>query len=496
MPQVSVIIPCYNGQQYISQAIESVLDQTFHDFEIVVTNDGSTDSSVRRIEDFGDPRIRLYNFERNRGVAAATNHCIEHAEGDYLAILDDDNVFLPSKLERQVKLLEEQPQIGAVLTWTRLIDDAGSDLNNSTHPYNSLFEQPNRTRQEWLHHFFYRNNCLCHPSAMIRRQCYERVGTYDTRLSQLLDFDLWIRLCRHYEIFILPEKLLKFRIHDDDSNLSGQSLGAQARHDWQASKVLNNYLAISSARELLEIFPEAERFGTLLVNDLIPYYLAVLAFDSNYAPAKLWALNTLYEMFGGPLAEKLREDAGFEENDLIQMSSDPDIFDLERRIRELRIQLHEQENVSHRQTNMIQQQQRQIESMKNSWSWCVTRPLRRVQKHGRRVLGKGGRKRVIHLECDRITYSSQSLDVSGWALSEAGIDRIEIYLDGSLLGEATYGIVREDIRTVYPSVSHSRDSGFHLNVEVPNLRRKAEPRAVIKAIDHDGQGREVSIVLR
>ena len=498
MLHLSVIIPCYNGEKYISQAIQSVLDQTYHDFEIVITNDGFTDDSLSRIEAFDDSRILLYNFDRNRGVAAAINNCIEHARGKYVAILDADNVFLSSKLEMQIRFLESHPEIGAVFTWVQLIDDSGRKLEDAGHPYQTLFEQPNRSRQEWLNHFFYRNNCLCHPSAMIRKECYEAIGDYDTRLSQLLDFDLWIRLCRQYEIFIIPDELLKFRIHDDDSNLSGQSLGAQSRHDWQASQVLNNYLAISSSDELLQIFPEVARFGPQLDDDLVPYYLSMLAFDGGYTSAKLWALNTLYGLLGSPAAKKLRDAAGFEEIDFIRMTSDPDVFDLARRVRLQRIQLHEQEKIGHQQTHLIQRQQRRIESMERSWSWKLTRPLRGIQSQWHRLSGGRGSSQNILLECDRMTYSSQSIDVSGWALSERGIDRVEVHLNGTFLANADYGIAREDIQEAYPATAGSLHSGFHLNLEISDLPAKdaREKRAVIRAIDGEGEHREISIVLR
>ena len=497
MPQLSVVIPCFNGEQYLSEAIQSILDQTYQDFEIVITNDGSTDGSIDRIRAFDDSRILLYNFDRNRGVAAATNNCIQHARGKYLAILDADNVFVPNKLETQLQFLEKHPEIGAVFSWVELIEDSGSELKDTGHPYYALFDQPNRTRQEWLNHFFYRNNCLCHPSAMIRRECYDAVGYYDTRLSQLLDFDLWIRLCRQYEIFIIPEKLLRFRIHDDDSNLSGQSLGAQSRHDWQASQILNNYLAISNTAELLEVFPELCRFGPQLDDDLVPYYLSMLAFDGDYTSAKLWALNTLYGLLGSPAARKLRDTAGFEEIDFIRMTSDPDVFDLARRVRRQRIQLYEQEKIGHQRAHLIQQQQRRIESIENSWFWKLTRPLRAIRKLARRLSDGRRPLRNILLECDRITYSSQSLDLSGWALSEDGIDRVEVSLNGVFVANAEYGIARGDIQEAYPSIADSLNSGFHLNLELSSLpiTDASEQRVLMRAIDRNGNHREISRVV-
>ncbi|UCF37400.1 MAG: glycosyltransferase, partial [Acidobacteriota bacterium] len=318
MPKVSVIIPVYNGEKYISQAIESVLSQSFQDFEIVITDDGSTDGTVAAIKQFEDPRIRLLHLPENRGVAVATTSCVTAAAGELIAIIDADNVFLPQKLERQIDFLSRHPEIGAVFTQARLIDDEGELVEGDDHPYSNLFDEPNRSRHEWLRHFFFKGNCLCHPSAVIRKECYERVGYYDPRLSQLLDLDLWIRLCLAYEIHILSEPLLKFRIRGDDSNLSGQSEEAVARHDWQASRILDRYLGIPNTRELMSIFPEAVRFGSELDDELIPYYLAMLAFDGRYTPAKVWALDTLHDLLGTSMREKLKTVAGFAEIDFIR----------------------------------------------------------------------------------------------------------------------------------------------------------------------------------
>ena len=477
MPKVSVIIPSYNSERYISQAIQSVLNQTHQDFEIVVTDDGSTDRTVSEVERFDDPRIVLYTFDKNRGVASATNNSIKNSSGQYIAILDSDNVFLPTKLETQIQFLTENSEIGAVFTYARLIDDKSEELQNTTHPYYTLFEQSNRTRHEWLNYFFYKNNCLCHPSAMIRKECYDTVGYYNRRLSQLLDLDLWTRLCMQYGIFIIPEKLVKFRIRDDGSNLSGQSLEAQARHDWQASQILNNYLTIVSTQELSKIFPEVSRFGEQLDDDLIPYYLSMLVFEGNYAPAKLWALNTLYGLLDTPASTKLREIAGFEEIDFIQLTSDPDVFDLERRVRQQEQLSHQQEQLSHQHTHLIQQQRRRIETIENSWSWKLTRPLRRVWRSGitglnqrirrlsHRLSGNKGSLQIL-LECDRVTYSSTSLDVSGWALSDRGIERVEVHFNGMFAGNAIYGIARPDVQEAYSWMAGSEKAGFHLNVNL------------------------------
>ncbi|MCF3607567.1 glycosyltransferase [Planktothrix agardhii 1033] len=106
MARVTVIIPTYNQDSYISEAIDSVLNQTYQDFEIVITNDGSTDQTLQIIQGKKDPRIRYFSFDQNQGVSTAANHCIRQARGELIAILDSDNIFLPDKLEKQVSFLD------------------------------------------------------------------------------------------------------------------------------------------------------------------------------------------------------------------------------------------------------------------------------------------------------------------------------------------------------------------------------------------------------
>ena len=376
-PSVSVIIPAYNSEKYIAETIQSVLDQTYQDFEIVITNDGSTDGTVNEIKKFQDPRIRLHTFEKNQGVAAATNHCVKQAAGEYIAVIDSDNIFLPEKLEKQMTFLDEHPEIAAVFTYAHIIDDDGKMLPESGNFYATIFTQPNRTCQEWLHYFFFHANCLCHPSVVLRKTCYETIGYYDERLSQLLDLDLWIRLCIRYEIFIMPEKLLEFRIRESHSNLSGITPKAQARHDWQMSRILDRYLEIQDPAEFLTIFPEATQFGEYLETDLIPYYLAMLAIENNYAPSKLWALNTLHNLLNTPFAQKLKSIAGFEAIDFIHLTEEQ-IFKDGVAVEPETTLTQVQEQEFNRQAQIIQQQEQRIQAIENTLSWKITQPLRYI----------------------------------------------------------------------------------------------------------------------
>ncbi len=156
---------------------------------------------------------------------------------------------MPYKLEKQVKYLDEHKEVGAVFSYARIIDSDGKELNDPSQFYSSIFVQPNRSRFEWLNHFFFRGNCICHPSMLIRRTCYDEIGFYDPRYAQLADYDFWIRLCMKYEIFIIPEDLVMFRVHA--GNISGQRPEAIVRDAWERTRILKHYLRLTDRQGLL-----------------------------------------------------------------------------------------------------------------------------------------------------------------------------------------------------------------------------------------------------
>lgn len=256
MTTVSVIIPAYNHAPYIRTAIESVLNQSFQDLEILVTDDASTDSTWDVVNSISDPRIKLNRFDRNLGGCVAANDCISRSSGRYIAMLSSDDFFLPDKLQKQVQFLERNAHVGAVFGLPHIVDQRGEDLRlGEEHPYSHIFEQPNKTRQEWLRHFFLQGNALCHPTAMVRSSVYQDIGTYDPRLMQLPDLDFWVRLCLRTEIHVMHEKLTAFRMLDDAANMSAPRADSNRRTTWESRHVLRHYKTLTKL-ELIEIFKD------------------------------------------------------------------------------------------------------------------------------------------------------------------------------------------------------------------------------------------------
>lgn len=329
MPKVSVLLPAYNHENYVGSAIRSVLDQHFKDFEIIITDDGSSDNTLQQIQDFSDPRIKVFVHEKNLGAVVAERTCFENSVGEYIAILNSDDMFLPDKLEKQVKFLDENMQYGAVFSHAEIIDENGDPFTDEKSFFFRIFEQPNRDRYQWLNYFFNYVNCLCHPSVLIRRTCYDTTGFYDERFAQLPDYDFWIRLCLRYEIFILPEKLVKFRVLPDNKNASGESREARLRHSVEFYQILNNFLSIPSYDDFIKIFPRADITLNYDDNDLIPFYIARLCLEKKSPIYHLFALRVLYTLFADrEMVKKLHEKFNFSSAELIKYTGSFDIFAL------------------------------------------------------------------------------------------------------------------------------------------------------------------------
>lgn len=291
-PRVSVVMASFNHGAFVAQAIESVLSQSFTDWELVVTDDGSQDDTVAVIRRFDDARIKLRVLPENRGASVATNDAIGRAVGEYVAVLNSDDFFLPGKLERQVSYLDQNPVIGAVFGLPRFVDERGGPFRNKHNPLTGLFTPDNRKRDEWLRHFFYHGNALCHPTVMVRRVCYETVGVFDPLLMQLPDLDFWIRLCSRYEIHVLDEELTAYRILDREQNVSAPSREKLARTAWESAGVLRHYLTLEESDLCAVLAGGAERNADLPIKAELALE-AIATKRPGYAP---FGLNVLRDL--------------------------------------------------------------------------------------------------------------------------------------------------------------------------------------------------------
>jgi len=210
-PTVSVIIPTYNRANLIGRAIQSVLNQTYKDFELIIVDDGSTDNTKEVIKEFQkkDKKINYIRHEKNKGGSAARNTGIKLARGAYIAFLDSDDEWLPEKLERQIKAFEESgSQVGVIYTEFAVVSTNGKSMRerNKNLRYQGL-------RGSILEELLISNCVGTTSTVMVKRECFKEVGGFDEALWSCQDWDLWLRLAKVYQFKYIPSFLVNVYVH-------------------------------------------------------------------------------------------------------------------------------------------------------------------------------------------------------------------------------------------------------------------------------------------
>lgn len=203
-PKVSVVISAFNQPAYLCLAIDSILAQTYQDFEIVVVDDGSSPAMGSAIEHYGD-RVR-YFYQENQGPTRAENFAISQARGEYIASIDQDDIWLPEMLARQVEILDKDPDLAFVCCAAYVIDSDGKTIKTFesgkyyTNTFADLFDE----------------NFVIHSTVVLRKSCCDDVGVFDVDFYTNHDHELWLRLAKKYSFYYHPSLLAKYRIHDNN----------------------------------------------------------------------------------------------------------------------------------------------------------------------------------------------------------------------------------------------------------------------------------------
>lgn len=218
-PKVTVMMPVYNGERYISDAIKSILSQTLRDFELLIMNDGSTDNTLRVVRSFNDPRIRIIENEKNLGTILTRNRGLKECRGEYVAMLDSDDLAYPERLQKQVDFLDKNPDFGLVGTWVDLMDSEGKKIDASWR---------GDTESEEVPIVLLFHNCFSFSSVMLRREAIPTEGFRDGFIPTE-DYEIWTRIIKNWKADTLREVLTTYRIHE-------KSL-SKTKHDLQQSLV-------------------------------------------------------------------------------------------------------------------------------------------------------------------------------------------------------------------------------------------------------------------
>ena len=213
-PKISVIMAVYNEEKYIREAIESILNQTFRDFEFIIVDDGSTDNTPKILEEYAkkDSRIRILRNEKNIGLTKSLNKAIKQAKGEYIARMDADDIAMKERLEKQLDFMEKNPDVGLVGTSFYFINEEGKILGKNIYP----------TKDEDLRRILIKNNTFCHPSIMIRKEVFDKIGLYDESFETSQDYELYFRVAKYFKLANLEEPLLYWRVSKESISFKNE----------------------------------------------------------------------------------------------------------------------------------------------------------------------------------------------------------------------------------------------------------------------------------
>ena len=227
-PKVIVLMSVYNGEKYLNEAIDSILGQTFQDFEFLIVNDGSTDKTGEILKSYNNPRIKIINNKKNIGLTKSLNKGLKLARGEYIARQDADDISMPERLEKEVEFFEQNRNVGLVGTDYFMINEKGEAVH--------IVKCLNGCRE--LKVKLLEGNQFGHGSVMFRRECIDNIGTYREEFKLAQDYDFYLRIAEVYDVENISEPLYKWRI-----NIESVSVKKKVLQDKYAS------LAIELAKE-------------------------------------------------------------------------------------------------------------------------------------------------------------------------------------------------------------------------------------------------------
>lgn len=273
-PLVSVVMPSYNHAEFIAEAIESVLRQTYDNFEFIIADDGSKDGTVEIIQQYQDPRIRFTAFSENTcfGTCEYIYTCVR---GKYIASICSDDVWEETLLEKYVAFLEEHQEFGCCFSKPAVINERGEIIEGSF-----PFILDNGSRAMWFRKLYMKGNCICGSTMCIRQSVFAKVAPFRMQYRQLQDYELYLRLLQIDNIYIYPETLAKYRIHvsGGNSNISAPTLEVCTRDFMERKYIMLDIMEQIEDSFFIEAFAEdlvlkpgmkgfcteCEKFGVML----------------------------------------------------------------------------------------------------------------------------------------------------------------------------------------------------------------------------------------
>ena len=384
---VSILMCTYNREQYLKRAIDSVIAQTYTEWELIIVDDGSTDNTEQLVSSYPDPRIRYIKMDKNRFYCYAANYGLQNCRGDYVAFQNSDDEWLSDKLEKQMRFMEEHTEAGACFTEVTLIDNEGNDLSERCLPMEKLFENHYEDQKDWMHFFLHKGNCVCHPSALVRKKVMDEVGGFNLMYCQLADFDLWVRIVTEHPIYVLPEKLIRFRWDINKQEQVSSATEKNLIRSFNEQMLIRKQMIDRLSDEQMLLFFKSEfqkkTSSSHLELEFEKAFLLMHCIDDS-PEMRLPGINKLEEVLKIEGAVEVLErhfDLTLQEIYSCNRGHWYTDFILEQKISEAKRQLAAYQE-------KVNMQEYLIDQYRNSSSWRYTEPFRRVGRMVRRIVKK------------------------------------------------------------------------------------------------------------
>lgn len=315
-PKVSVLLPAYNHVNFIEECVESVLNQTYKNIEFIVGDDASTDGTVEKLMKYQDEIDEIHLFDENSG--GISGFLSTRCQGEYIAIINSDDAWYPSKLEKQVKILERNPNVAACFTWCDLVDESGNILDKENH-----FNVANRSKEEWLNYFYFHGNCMAHASMLIRRETYFKYReSHINMFRQLPDFYMWIRMVQNHEVIMLEEKLTRIRVVNTKErvNVSAATRDNLLRHFNEESYIWYTEISIMEPNYFKQAFKEQLLDKNSSTTEEILCEKLFILLNAKVEYCKIAAFFFFYDHFA-EMKEVLETKYGFVDKDMHELVS-------------------------------------------------------------------------------------------------------------------------------------------------------------------------------
>lgn len=304
MSKISILTPCCNHAKYIKDYLQSVLNQTFGDFELIIVDDCSSDGSIEEIEKFKDTRIKLIKHEFNKGINAGLNTAFANSRGDFIVFMASDDMLMPNALEVLHKTLS---QSNAVVAYPRTLwIDEVNKVVKANH------KEVSQDRAELLHHFFMKGNGLTSPGMMIKREFCD-FFPLPTSMCNQQDTQIHINLLLQGEPIFIEKPLIKYRRDSKGGNISVNSLATQMRESLEISSAMDTFLQCQDIELFKKIFQEEIKELELEpFNDTLEFFLGRMALLSHKKEQQVWGYHKIMNFYSNTKnAEILKEKYSF-----------------------------------------------------------------------------------------------------------------------------------------------------------------------------------------